>query len=39
MNDNKIYVYAFIGKVVLNIACYSALVLLVLSVSEYCLRG
>lgn len=39
MNDNKIYVYAFIGKIVINTACYLALVLLVLSVSEYCLRG
>ena len=38
MND-KIYIYAFIGKVVMNIACYSALVLLVLSIAEYCLRG
>lgn len=37
MNNNKIYVYAFIGKVVLNIVCYSALVLLVLCVAEYCL--
>lgn len=37
--NNKIYVYAFIGKIVLNIVCYSALVLLVLSVAEYCLRG
>ena len=39
MNDNKIYVYAFIGKIVLNIVSYLALVLLVLSVAEYCLRG
>ena len=39
MNNNKIYVYAFIGKVVLNIAFYLALVILVLSVAEYCLRG
>ena len=38
MND-KIYIYAFIGKVVMNIACYLALVILVLSVAEYCLRG
>lgn len=37
--NNKVYVYAFIGKLVLNIACYSALVLLVLSVAEYCLSG
>lgn len=39
MNNNKIYIYAFIGKVVLNIVCYLALVILVLSVAEYCLRG
>ena len=39
MNDNKIYVYAFIGKVVLNIVYYLALFLLVLSIAEYCLRG
>lgn len=39
MNDNKIYLYAFIGKIVLYIACYSVLVLLVLGVAEYCLRG
>ena len=39
MNNNKIYVYAFIGKVVMNIVCYLALVILVLSISEYCLRG
>ena len=39
MNDNKIYIYAFIGKVVLNAACYSVLVLLVLSIAEYCLRA
>lgn len=37
--NNKIYVYAFIGKVILNIVCYAALVLLVLSIAEYCLRG
>ena len=37
--NNKIYVYAFIGKMVMNIVCYSALVLLVLSIAEYCLRG
>lgn len=36
---NKIYVYAFIGKIVMNIVCYSSLVLLVLSIAEYCLRG
>lgn len=39
MNDNKIYVYAFIGKLVINIACYLALVLLILSIAEYCLKG
>lgn len=39
MNNNKIYIYAFIGKLVLNTACYLALVLLVFSVAEYCLRG
>ena len=39
MNDNKIYIYAFIGKILLNIICYLALVLLVLSIAEYCLRG
>ena len=37
--NNKIYIYAFIGKVVLNVACYLALLLIVLSVAEYCLRG
>ena len=37
--NNKIYVYAFIGKVIINILSYSALVLLVLSIAEYCLRG
>ena len=37
--NNKIYIYAFIGKVVLNIVCYLALVLLILSIAEYCLRG
>lgn len=37
--NNKIYIYAFIGKVVLHTACYLALVLLVLSVAEYCLMG
>ncbi len=37
--NNKIYIYAFIGKVVLNIACYLVLVLIVLSIAEYCLRG
>lgn len=37
--NNKIYVYAFVGKVVLNIVLYSALVLLILSIAEYCLRG
>ena len=37
--NNKIYIYAFIGKVVLNIVCYLAIVLLVLSIAEYCLRG
>ena len=39
MNNNKIYVYAFIGKIVLNIIGYASLILLVLSISEYCLRG
>lgn len=39
MNDNKIYLYAFIGKVFLNIIGYASLILLVLSVAEYCLRG
>ena len=39
MNDNKIYIYAFIGKIFLNIVCYLALVLIVLSIAEYCLRG
>lgn len=37
--NNKIYVYAFIGKIVLNVLAYSALALLVLSIAEYCLRG
>ena len=37
--NNKIYVYAFIGKVVLNIVCYLALVIIVLSIAEYCLRA
>lgn len=39
MKNNKVYVYAFIGKVVLNIILYSSLVLVVLSIAEYCLRG
>lgn len=39
MNNNKIYIYAFVGKVFINILAYSALVLLVLSIAEYCLRG
>ena len=38
MND-KIYIYAFIGKIFLNIVCYLGLVILVLSIAEYCLRG
>lgn len=37
--NNKVYVYALIGKVVLNVACYLALLLIVLSIAEYCLRG
>ena len=37
--NNKIYVYAFIGKIFLNIIGYASLILLVLSISEYCLRG
>ena len=39
MNNNKIYVYAFIGKIFLNIIGYASLILIVLSVAEYCLRG
>ena len=38
MND-KIYIYAFIGKIFLNIVCYLALVIIVLSIAEYCLRA
>lgn len=37
--NNKIYLYAFIGKVVMNIVCYLGLVILVLGIAEYCLRG
>lgn len=39
MNDNKIYIYAFVGKIFLNIIGYASLILLVLSIAEYCLRG
>ena len=39
MNNNRLYLYAFIGKIFLNIIGYAALVLLVLSIAEYCLRG
>lgn len=39
MNNKKIYVYAFIGKIFLNIIGYVSLILLVLSIAEYCLRG
>lgn len=37
--NNKVYVYAFIGKIFLNIIGYTSLILLVLSIAEYCLRG
>lgn len=37
--NNKIYVYAFIGKILLNIIGYASLILLVLCVAEYCLMG
>lgn len=37
--NNKIYLYAFIGKIFLNIIGYASLILLVLGIAEYCLRG
>ena len=37
--NNKIYLYAFIGKVFLNIVCYASIILIVLSIAEYCLRA
>lgn len=37
--NNKIYIYAFIGKILLNIIGYVSLILLALSIAEYCLRG
>lgn len=34
---NKLYIYAFIGKAFINILIYSALILIMLCVAEYCL--
>lgn len=39
MNNKMIYIYAFIGKVFINIIGYASIILLVLSVAEYCLMG
>ena len=37
--NKKIWIYAFIGKIFLNIIGYASLILLVLSIAEYCLIG